>query len=442
MSEMTLPDSRRAPASDAASASLDPASVFNAPFVLDGHVLATLRELADVRTYPPGVLLTHQGATESTFYVIESGHVVVLRLLEDGQEQVLNTLGPQQSFGEMALLDDNPRLATIKTLTETTVLEITADRFRALLQADPDLALHITRRVLASLRTLDQLAIHDLRTKNVLLQEAYLNLKAAQAELVEKERLEREMELAAEMQRSLLPAVLPRYDDFRFASYLAPARHVGGDLFTVQPLDEEHVAVLMADVADKGMHAALVMAVTRTLFFQEAPRSLSPAAVALAVHRGLLAVGGAQDGYGIDAFVTAFYGVLHRPSGRLTYVRAAQDRPLLLRPGEAPAPLPGDGRFLGMLDDLRLPEYSLTLRPGDFLLLYSDGVTDARNERDEPYGLERLRRAMQAAVLSQGEKRSEVDEIVRRIAADINQWRGSAPAFDDVTMLLIETLQT
>jgi serine phosphatase RsbU (regulator of sigma subunit) len=346
---------------------------------------------------------------------------------------LLNTLGPRQIFGEMALLDDSPRLATITTLTETRVLELTAGQFKKLLRQDPELALHITRRILFNLRTLDQLAIHDLRKKNALLQEAYFNLKAAQAELVEKERLEREMELAAEMQRSLLPAVLPRYDDYRFAAYLAPARHVGGDLYGVQPLDDEHVGLLMADVADKGMYAALLMAVTRTLFIQEAQRSLSPAAVTLAVHRGLMTVGGGEDGYSMDAFVTAFYGVLHRPSGRLTYVRAAQERPLLLRPNQPPVSLPGDGRFLGMLPELELREEVVTLQPGDSLLLFSDGVTDAHNEADESYGLERLRNVFQV-VAGQG------TETLDRLARDVNAWRGNAAAFDDVTMLLVEAL--
>ncbi len=225
------------------------------------------------------------------------------------------------------------------------------------------------------------------------MQEAYLNLKAAQAELVEKERLERELELAAEMQRSLLPSVLPHYDDYRFAAYLAPARQVGGDLYGVQPLDDEHVALLIADVADKGMYAALLMAVTRTLFMQEAQRSLSPAVVALAVHRGLMTVGDGEDGYSMDAFVTAFYGVLHRPSGRLTYVRAAQE--YLPGPSCAPpcaqVPLPGDLAASGMPPDLALDEQIVTLRPGDSLLLFSDGgVTDAHNVVDESYGLERL----------------------------------------------------
>ena len=403
--------------------------------VLDPHMMAILRGIADAKTYPPGTPLTHQGETEKTFYVVESGCAVVTRQLEDGQEQILNTVGPQQSFGEMALLDDNPRLATVRTMTETTVLEITADRFRSLLQTAPDLALHITRSVLANLRKLDRLAIQDLRQKNALLQQAYLDLQAAQAVLVEKKRLEREMELAAEMQRNLLPSVLPSYPDFRFTSYLSPARHVGGDLYDVRPLDDEHVGVLIADVADKGMHAALLMAVTRTLFFQEALRSLSPREVVYAVHRGLLAVGGGDDGYGMDAFVTAFYGVLHRPSGHLTYVRAAQDRPLLLRPGAAPLPLPGDGRFLGMLDDLTLHEQSIMLQGGDWLLLYSDGVIDTVNEDDARYGLERLQSVFVAA------HKEAPDDLLGYLTRDINQWRGLAPAFDDVTMLLVEAVK-
>lgn len=401
---------------------------------LDAQMLVSLRAIAACRTYPPGSVLTRQGETEHTFYVIENGRAVVLRRLEDGTEQVLNTLGPRQAFGEMAVLDNSPRLATIRTLTETSVLEITADQFKEVVRQDPELALHITRRVLSNLRTLDQLAIQDLRTKNALLQAAYLDLKAAQAELVEKERLERELELAAEMQRSLLPAVLPRYDDYRFAAYLAPARHVGGDLFGVQPLDDEHVALLLADVADKGMYAALLMAVTRTLFMQEAQRSLSPAEVALAVHRGLLTVGGGGEDGGMDGFVTAFYGVLHRPSGRLTYVRAAQDHPLLLRPGQPPTPLPGDGRFLGMIAELTLREQEIILQPGDTLLLYSDGVTDARNDSDESYGLERLKSALQR-VGGRG-----AQPAIGALAGDISAWRGDAAAFDDVTMLLVEAV--
>jgi serine phosphatase RsbU (regulator of sigma subunit) len=401
---------------------------------LDLHTVGVLRQIADVKTYPPNTTLVHQGERERTFYVVDQGLVAVVRRTEDGEERLLSNLGPRQSFGEMAVVDNSPRLATVRTLIETTVLEVTAERFRALLHTDPDLAFHITRRILSNLRNLDQQAIFDLRAKNELLQQAYLDLQAAQLVLIEKKRLEREMELAAEMQRTLLPAVLPSYVDFRFESYLAPARHVGGDLFDVRPLDEEHVAFLIADVADKGVHAALLMAVTRTLFFQQALRSLSPRDVVYAVHDGLLAIGGTTEGYGMDAFVTAFYAVLHRPSGRLRYVRAAQDHPLLVRRGRPPELLPGKGRFLGMLADLTLQELEITMTPGDYLLLYSDGVTDARNEADEPFGLERLKSALLSAI--EGDKKA----VLERLIYVINQWRGQAPAFDDVTMLLVQAL--
>lgn len=407
----------------------------NTDEALDLQMMAILGGLASHNTYPPDTILTHQGETEQTFYVIESGCVVVVRYMEDGKERILATLGPRQTFGEMSLLDDNPRLATVKTLTQSSLLEITAEKFREVLQEDPDLALHITRRILANLRRLDQVAIQDLRTKNELLQQAYHDLQAAQLVLVEKKRLEREMELAAEMQRNLLPSVLPQYDDFRFDAYLAPARHVGGDLFDVRALDAEHVALLIADVADKGVHAALMMAVTRTLFFQETMRSLSPREVVYAVHQGLLSIGGdGHEGYGMDAFVTAFYAVLHRPTGRLRYVRAAQDKPLWLRPGKRPVSLSGDGRFLGMIDGLILQEHEIILQSGDKLLLFSDGVPDQLNERDEVFGLERLKDAFLEA---SGEK---PEGRLSFLTHKIEQWRGAAPAFDDVTMLLVEAL--
>jgi serine phosphatase RsbU (regulator of sigma subunit) len=328
----------------------------------------------------------------------------------------------------MGLLDNAPRMATVTTLTETTVLEVDEEVFDGLVEHNPGLAYAMTRRILWSMRVLDALTIEELRLKNVKLQEAYANLQAAQAELIEKERLERELELAADVQRSLLPQTLPQYPDYHFTAYLQPARSVGGDLYDVIHLDDEHVGLLIADVADKGLHAALFMAVTRTLFYTEALRSLSPAAVALAVHRGLLGVAGAST---TDAFVTAFYGVLHRPSGGLTYVRAAHERPLLARLGLPVQPLSGEGRFLGMLEDLTLEEHTITLQCGDRLLLYSDGVPDAENPEQLNYGRERLLEALNNC------RALDAPALVRYVVADITKWTRGASATDDVTLLAL-----
>jgi sigma-B regulation protein RsbU (phosphoserine phosphatase) len=239
------------------------------------------------------------------------------------------------------------------------------------------------------------------------------------------------LELAAEVQRDLLPARLLQPPGFRFAAFLAPARTVGGDLYDVIQLDDEHIGILIADVADKGLHAALMMAVTRTLFFQESKRTLSPAEVTCGVHEALMAVGSARES-GRDAFVTAFYGVIHLPSGALHYVRAAHERPLLMRPGHKPMALQGGGRFLGMIPDLNLDEYQVQLLPGDCLLLFSDGVTDAQNALRQNYGHERL-----AAVLALAGQ-LDAASVVRAVVDDVAAWTGDAEPFDDLALLVVK----
>lgn len=280
---------------------------------------------------------------------------------------------------------------------------------------------------MGDMRQQDLTAIQDLHEKNVELERAYAELKAAQAELIEKERLEHELELAATAQQNLLPRQLPQHTSYHFAAYQTPARLVGGDFYDIIDLDNEHVGLLLADVADKGLHAALIMAVTRTLFRREAKQSLSPSQVALAVHHGMLDI--APDH---DSFVTAFYGVLHRPSGKLTYVRAAQERPLLVRQGHPATQLPGDGRFLGMLPELKLAEYTVRLRPNDRLLLFSDGVPDAINQRDEPYGNRRLVQALNRAA------HLPANDLAQAIVNSVADWSQGASAFDDLTLLVME----
>lgn len=393
----------------------------------DDDTLRALRRVATRKQYPPQVRLCQQGAIEHTFYIVVEGNVAVSQQMEDGSERLLEIIGSNGYFGEMGLIDDSPRMASCITLTPSTVLEVTEEAFDTFVESSPSLAYLIMRRILSNARSVDQLNIADLRQKNADLQKAYTDLQAAQQKLIEKQRLEREMELAADVQRSLLPGDLPQYDDFAFAAYLHPARHVGGDFYDVIALDDEHVGILIADVADKGLHASLYMAVTRTLFLQESLLSLSPRQVALSVHRALFRVATRYD-----TFVTAFYGVLHRPSGRLTYVRAAQDRPLLYRPGAGIEALPGNGRFLGMLLDLTLQEYTVDLQPGDRLVLFSDGIPDAVNHADEPFENERL----QQAILQHAQLPAA--DLAERLIATVSAWVNSAEPFDDMTLLVVE----
>jgi serine phosphatase RsbU (regulator of sigma subunit) len=395
---------------------------------LDDNALDTLREEAEMRTYPPQSFLCHQGAIEHTFYIIVEGRVAITQELEDGQERLLSVRGPREYFGELGLMDDTPRIANCVTITEVSVLEITEDVFDAVLTSSPAVAYTLMRHVLDMLRSNDRLAIADLTTKNQELSEAYDELQAAQEELVEKERIEHELELAADVQRTLLPYKLPAYEDYRFAAVIRPARQVGGDFYDAIELDDENVALLLADVADKSIQAALFMAVARTLFMVESGRSLSPSEVALAVHHGVIDIAPAAD-----IFLTAFYGVLNRSKGTLQYIVAGHERPLLIRPGEGVFRLEGSGRFLGMIDMLELDEFSFELRPGDRLLLFSDGVPDATDESGAQYGYDRLIGVLEA------NQNLAAQELVDTLAADVSRWSGNTPAFDDLTLLVLES---
>lgn len=389
--------------------------------------IEALCRVAVVRTYPPDYVLCQEGAVEHIFYIVAAGQAAVSHRLGNQEKHILAIRDPGEFFGEMALIENKPRAASVTTLTETTVLEISEAAFNDFLGSSPNMALAMIRRITANLRAADQATIVDLSCKNVELAKAYRNLQAAQADLVAKERMERELEIAGEVQRSLLPTSFPQIPGYAFAGGNVPARHVGGDLYDVIQIDDEHVGLLMADVSDKGVHAALIMAVTRTLFLSHARRGRSPTDVALAVHNGLL-----EASSNDDMFVTVFYGVLHWPTRRLRYVRAGQDKPLLFRAGGAgPVRLEAEGRFLGMLSDLTLEEREIQLQPGDVLVAYSDGVPDAVNEAGEAYGVERLVHLIERHCA----ECASAEAVSTAIFEDVFAFRAAAAAFDDITVL-------
>jgi serine phosphatase RsbU (regulator of sigma subunit) len=371
-------------------------------------------------------VLCHEGEVEDTFYVVTSGRVVISRAIEgDDEEFVLGFLGTGGYFGEMALITQQPRAATVKTIAETQVLEITKDLFDQVFHASPAMARSILETLIRVIRETDQRAIHDLEERNTELAQAYEDLRAAQAELVAKERMERELEIGGEVQRSLLPTQLPQLPTFEFASRFEPARHVGGDFFDVRLLDDGRVALLLADVSDKGVHAALFMAVTRTLFLTEARRLVNPVDVVQAVHAGLLEVSTSE------MFVTALYGVLDPNTGEFHYVRAGHDEPLWVRKDGTTEFLGGRGRFLGMWPGLPLEERQITLGSGDCLIIYSDGVTDMTNPDGEPFGRGRVEAFVRSI------RAYEAERIARSLFNVVQQHRGHAPAFDDFTLLVV-----
>jgi serine phosphatase RsbU (regulator of sigma subunit) len=259
------------------------------------------------------------------------------------------------------------------------------------------------------------------------LQSKIAQLEAAQAELVQKERLERELELARQVQQSVLPRIFPLVPGYTFAARNEPARQVGGDFYDVILLGAESFGIVIGDVSDKGMPAALYMALTRSLILAEARRELSPRVVLYNVHRLLQELG--QPGL----FVTVFYGVVDGPARQLAYARAGHDRPLLLREDQV-LPLSGEGTFLGFpdLDDLHLMEERLELRPGDRLVLYTDGLTDILAPDGRAFGRERLMALLQA------HGSLPATELCAATFTDLDAFQGTAEQYDDMTMLVVQ----
>jgi len=267
----------------------------------------------------------------------------------------------------------------------------------------------------------------DLHRNSQELDRAHHELRSAEADLVEKERLEREMEVARELQQSILPHRYPAIPGFSCAARSRPARWVGGDFYDIIQLDNGSVGLVMADVSGKGIPAALYGALTRSLIHAEAKRCTSPRDVLLSVHRLLLEMTQA------DMFVTVFYGVLDPARGVLRYVRAGHDRPLLLRPSTGRCQLlTPEGMLLGILEQVRLEEAEEELLPGDLLVIYSDGITEATSSTGEFFDVERLCETVCAAA------ELGVQDLCEHIFERVDRFQAGAAQHDDMTLMVVQ----
>jgi sigma-B regulation protein RsbU (phosphoserine phosphatase) len=257
--------------------------------------------------------------------------------------------------------------------------------------------------------------------------ELQASLTEAEAAVAQMSQLEQELALARRVQERMLPQTLPEIPGYHFATRYAPARAVGGDFYDIIALDKERFGVAIADVSGKGMPAALLMALTRSLLLSEAPHVASPRALLARMNEQLLAAGGGEN------FVTIFYGVVDSASGQMIYARAGHDYPVLLRDGQA-TDLGGDGSALGVLpgNQLKLQENELCLRAGDRLVLYSDGLTDVQAPDGCLYDGARLREVLLRHASH------PPDAFCEQVFAELEDFQAGAPQYDDMTMLVFD----
>jgi sigma-B regulation protein RsbU (phosphoserine phosphatase) len=249
-------------------------------------------------------------------------------------------------------------------------------------------------------------------------------LRAAAADRRRLIALERDLQIAGIIQRSFLPpADAAAGGDFAVTATMTPARAVGGDFYDYFLIEPGRLGVVVGDVSGKGVPAALFMAVTRTLLRASALRGAAPGACLEEVNRQLLRDTRAE------LFVTLFYGVLDGPGGRLYYANAGNNHPYLLRAGGDVEEVIGRGVVAGFTAGAGYETQAVRLAAGDRLFVYTDGVPEALNARQEQFSDGRLR----AVLRDSGAAGPE--EVVGRVVEAVRDFTAAAPQSDDLTAL-------
>ncbi len=270
----------------------------------------------------------------------------------------------------------------------------------------------------------DRKLLSDLSTQTAPAVRVAQLVRQQQREAQERERIEQELRIARLIQQTLLPKTLPELPGYDLAAYYQPAREVGGDFYDFLELEDGRFGLVVGDVTDKGVPAALVMATTRTMLRAAAQRLFSPGEVLQRANEALV------TDIPPNMFITCLYAILEPESGRLVYANAGHDLPYR-RHGSAAEELRARGMPLGLMPGMGYEEKEVVLGKGESVLFYSDGLVEAHDPQRMMFGFPRLRRL----VAEHGEEGSLVDflrEELYRFAGE--DWEQE----DDITLLTLE----
>jgi serine phosphatase RsbU (regulator of sigma subunit) len=242
---------------------------------------------------------------------------------------------------------------------------------------------------------------------------------------IQHSHLEHELNMARKVQVSLMPEKLPGISGYGLAALWKPAYETSGDYYNIFKLSAGRWGFIVADVCDKGAPAALYMALSHGLIRERVEKEISPAVLLTKVNRALIEQGLKTN------FVTSFYAILDPDRSSLKYALAGHPPPLLRTVAGQVNVLPGKGIALGIIPDAQYEEMELKLSPGDSLIAFSDGLTDASNPKRESFSLTNLKTAVAAAP-------HQATALVRHLEKTIVDWVKEAPTYDDITLLVIE----
>ena len=254
-------------------------------------------------------------------------------------------------------------------------------------------------------------------------------IKKAQQEHSQLESIRNDLHIAQEIQQTILPKTFPPFPElksFDIYAYMNAAKYVGGDFYDFFRIDQDRLGFVIADVAGKGVPAAIFMAISRTVIRTIA---LNENSAAMCMQRSNAFL--CQENTN-EMFVTVFYGILNLNTGLVTYCNAGHNPPILMKADNTVVSVPLTNDFiLGSIDDITYHEKTLQLLPGDNLLLYTDGITEAMNTRHEQYSEQRLLENCQELI------GKSPKEIVDKITEQVGKFVVGAVQSDDITLLSI-----
>jgi serine phosphatase RsbU (regulator of sigma subunit) len=391
--------------------------------------ISRLTETLHVLEIPPNRVLFKEGDKGDRFYIIIQGQIEVIKALGTPEERLIGIRGPGEFIGELSLINRaGLRTASVRALGPVHLWEMSHEEFDDLLHRQPLMTFELINVLSERLTNAHDSTIKDLQEKNLELTIAYEELKAAQAQIIEKERLEKELQVAFEIQTSILPQTLPDLDGFDFGALMVPARAVGGDFYDIVPLSENKVGIIIGDVADKGVPSAIFMAQTHALLYAMAKREMTPTQVLQQVNELLLKIGESS------LFVTVLYGVLDNRTSQFSYARAGHELPISVTAEGLAEIAPYDqGQLMGILDDPILDEQTMSVPPGGMIMLYTDGVIDARHPNGESFGMQRLIEVSRK--IHPGSAQDQCDQLWQILC----EFQNKDAQEDDVTIVTIKS---
>ncbi len=240
-------------------------------------------------------------------------------------------------------------------------------------------------------------------------------------------RIDKELEFAKQIQYSSLPATFPKSNSFKLYAEMITAKEVGGDFYDFYMLNDSTIAFLVADVSGKGIPGAMCMMRAKTVIRDLAERGLEPDEIFTIANDKLC------ENNDAGMFVTAWLGILDTKTGLMKFANAGHNPPLFKRNGEAFSYMKArSGMLLAGMEGIKYRKNELQLMPGDKLFLYTDGVTEATNNNTELYGEQRLLDFVNSL------ESTKPDSLCKLIKEDVDEFVGTAPQFDDITMLALD----